>query len=191
MKSLLAQPSVATLNHLLAQNSWAFGRLAKFAGKTVRFNIAPFSFTYTVLPDGFLSLATADVATDAHCTIPPSLLPRLILQDEKAHADIQSEGDASLLAEIFFLSKNLKWDVAEDLSQITGDITAERIVQATHDTQQQLQDSASNFVHAAAEYWTEERPFLAKPAQVSTFMQQVDTLKDDIARLAQRLKQLS
>jgi ubiquinone biosynthesis protein UbiJ len=191
MQNLLAQPTVTTLNHLLKQNSWALNRLTKFSGKTARFDIAPFSFAYTILPDGFLSHASANVIADAHCTIPPSLLPRLALHDESAHTEIQSEGDTALLTEIFFLSRNLNWDIAEDLSRVTGDIAAERIVKATHDTQQQLQGSASNFAYAAAEYWTEERPLLAKPAQVSTFMQQVDTLKDDIARLEQRLEQLS
>jgi len=191
MKNLLAQPTVTTLNHLLKQNSWALGRLAKFTGKTVRFDIAPFSFAYTILPDGFFSHASDDTVADAHCTIPPSLLPRLAMRDEKAHADIQSEGDAALLAEIFFLSRNLRWDTAEDLSQITGDIAAERIVQTAQHAQQQLHSSASNFARAVAEYWTEERPLIAKPRKISAFMQQVDTLKDDIARLEQRIKRLT
>ena len=55
---------------------------------------------------------------------------------------------------------------------------------------QQLGAGALSFSRAAAEYWTEERPLLAKPQQVSAFMQQVDTLRDDVARLEQRIKRL-
>ena len=137
-------------------------------------------------------MRSADTAAsaDALCEIAPSLLPRLALHDEKAHTEIRSEGDAELLKEIFFLSRNLRWDAAEDLSGITGDIAAERIVQAVQNAQQQLRGAAANLSQAAAEYLTEERPLLAKPQQVSAFMQQVDTLRDDAARLEQRIGRL-
>jgi ubiquinone biosynthesis protein UbiJ len=185
---VFALPSAAALNHLLTQNSWALQRLARFAGKTARFDIAPFSLAWTILADGTLRNAEATASADAVCSIAPSLLPSLALHDEKAHAGIRSEGDAALLAEIFFLSRNLRWDAAEDLSDVAGDIAAERIVQAVQSTNQQLRDGALNLAQAAAEYWTEERPLLAKPQQVSEFMRQVDTLRDDVARLEQRIK---
>jgi ubiquinone biosynthesis protein UbiJ len=187
---MFAQPSIAALNHLLTQNSWALPRLARFAGKTARFNIAPFSFACTILQDGMLRAADADSSADALCVIAPSLLPRLVLHDENAHTEIRSEGDAELLKEIFFLSRNLNWDAAEDLSHVTGDIAAERIVQTVQSAQQQLREAAVNFSRAAAEYLTEERPLLAKPLQVSAFMQRVDVLRDDAARLEQRIGRL-
>ena len=187
---MLFQPATSALNHLLTQNSWALPRLARFAGKTAQFDIAPFSFAYTILEDGMLRSAVPDASPDAHCVIAPSLLPRLALHDEKAHAEIRNEGDAALLAEIFFLSRNLVWDTAEDLSHITGDIAAERIVAAARSTHQQLSDAAVNFSQAVAEYWTEERPLLTKPQQVSAFMHQVDALRDDVERLEQRISRL-
>jgi ubiquinone biosynthesis protein UbiJ len=187
---MFAQPSIAALNHLLTQNSWALPRLARFAGKTARFDIAPFSFACTILQDGMLRAADADSSADALCVIAPSLLPRLALHDENAHTEIHSEGDAELLKEIFFLSRNLNWDAAEDLSHVTGDIAAERIVQTIQSVQQQLRDAAMNFSRAAAEYLTEERPLLAKPLQVSAFMQRVDVLRDDVARLELRIGRL-
>jgi len=188
---MFAQPTAAALNHLLTQNSWALPRLARFAGKTARFDIAPFFFAYTILADGSLRSAAAAASTDALCVIAPSLLPRLAMHDERAHTEIRSEGDPELLKEIFFLSRNLDWDAAEDLSHVTGDIAAERIVQTARNVRQQLHDAALNFSRAAAEYWTEEQPLLAKPQHVSAFMQQVDTLRDDVARLEQRIKTLS
>jgi ubiquinone biosynthesis protein UbiJ len=179
------------LNHLLAQNSWALQRLACFSGKTVRFDIAPFSFACTILADG--SLRSADTATsvDALCVIAPSLLPRLAAHDEEAHTEIRSEGDTALLTEIFFLSRNLRLDAAEDLSSLTGDIAAERLVQTFHSARQQIRDAAVNLSRASAEYLTEEQPLIAKLQQVSAFMQQVDMLRDDLARLEQRIDRLS
>ena len=179
------------LNHLLTQSGWALQRLSKFAGKTARFNIAPFSFVYTVNEDGTLSLASNEATADAVCNISPTLLPRLALKDEAAFSQIQTSGDASLLTEIFYLSRNLRWDAAEDISRVTGDIAAERIVQLADSAQQQIRDSALNLTQAISEYWTEERPLVAKSTHINHFVQQVDKLRDDVARLEQRINRLS
>lgn len=183
--------SASALNHLLAQNSWATQRLARFAGKTARFNIAPFSFSWTILPDGLLTTATTDATADVTCNISPTLLPRLALQDEAAFSQINSSGDAALLAEIFYLSRHLRWDAAEDISHVTGDVAAERLVQLAKAKQQQVRDTSLNLAQALSEYWTEEQPLLAKPAHIAAFVSQVDQLRDDLARLEQRINRLS
>ena len=188
---MLSQPAIAALNHLLTQSGWALQRLARFAGKTARFNIAPFSFACTIQDGGTLRAAGQDSSADASCTIPPSLLPRMALHDEAAFSQVASSGDTELLAEIFFLSRHLRWDAAEDLSRVTGDIAAERIVQFAKDSQQQVRNTALNLSQALAEYWTEERPLLAKPTHVAAFVQHVDKLRDDLARLEQRINRLS
>jgi len=201
---MLRLPSAFVFNHLLSQSDWAMRRLAQHAGKTVRFNIAPFSFVYTIQRDGLLSATEVGVVAenspsenaanshaDATCTFSPSLLPRLALQDEKALQAISSAGDTALLADIFYLSRHLRWDAAEDMSHVVGDIAAERVVQFVQKKQLQAQETALNMSQALAEYWTEERPLLAKPAQVSRFIQNVDKLRDDLARLEQRVRQLT
>lgn len=187
---MLGQPSAAVINHLLEQSGWALPRLVRFHGKTARFEVAPFSFAFTVLPDGYLTEAAADASADATCVVPPSLLPRLALNDEKAYSAIESTGDAALLNEIFYLSRNLHWDAAEDLSRVTGDIAAERIVQAARAGGKQLRNGALNLSQAVAEYLTEERPLLAKPEQIADFAADVDRLRDDLARLEQRINKL-
>lgn len=184
-------PIVSMLNHLLAQSGWAPQRLARFAGRTAHFNIAPFSFAFTIRDDGLLREAAADASADASCTIPPSLLPRLALQDAAAFDQIECSGDAALIEAILFLARNLSWDVAEDLSRFTGDIAAERIVRFAKDTHRQMRDTALNLSQALAEYWTEERPLLAKPQHVAAFSLEVDKLRDKVEKLEQRIGTLS
>ena len=188
---MLNQSGAAVLNHLLEQSGWALPRLVRYHGKTMRFHIAPFSFGYTILPDGTLTEAAPDASADVDCIIPPSLLPRLLLKDEKAYSAIESSGDSALLNEIFFLSRNLDWDAAEDISRVTGDVAAERIVQAVRAANKLVHDNVLNLSQAVAEYWTEESPLLAKPEQVTAFVQEVDKLRDDVARLEQRIKRLT
>ena len=188
---MFVQSTVAALNHLLAQSGWASQRLARFAGKTARFNIAPFSFACTIQDHGVLREAVGDVSADASCTVPPSLLPRLALRDEDAFKQIESSGDAALLAEIFFLARNLRWDAAEDLSRVTGDIAAERMVRFAQAKQRQAHDTVLNLSQALAEYWTEERPLLAKPQQLAAFAREVSRLHDEVDGLEQRIQRLS
>ncbi|MGZ8257151.1 MAG: ubiquinone biosynthesis accessory factor UbiJ, partial [Gallionella sp.] len=178
-------------NHLLAQNSWAQAKLAKFAAQTVRFNLAPFSFAYLILSDGTLQATDSNACSDAELTLAPTLLPRLLAKDEAAYAQIVRAGDAALLSEIFYLWRNLHWDAAQDLSVFTGDIAAERVVQTVQNSHAQAKAAALNFSQAAAEYWTEERPLLAKPNHIKAFVAGVDTLRDDLARLAARLHRLT
>lgn len=187
---MLFLPTSSALNHLLSQNSWALRRLAHFAGKTARFDIVPFSFACTILPDGSVLAADVSTSADTTCMISPSLMPRLALRDEAAYAEIRHAGDSALFAEIIALMRELRWDMAEDLSHVTGDIAAERITQAVQGAQHQLRDAATNFSKAAAEYWTEERPALAKPRQIAEFKRQVESLHDDVARLEQRINNL-
>jgi ubiquinone biosynthesis accessory factor UbiJ len=183
--------SASVLNHLLEESGWALQRLNKFAGKTARFNIAPFSFAYTVLENGAVIRAASEAVPDATCTLAPSLLPRLAVKDEAAFTQIQTSGDSALLAEIFYLSKHLRWDAAEDLSRVTGDIAAERIVKFAGTAHQQILDGARNLSEAFAEYWTEERPLVAKSTHINQFIQQVDVLRDDVERLEQRINRLN
>lgn len=179
----------ATLNHLLAQNNEALARLMRFAGKTVRFDIAPFCFAYSILPDGTLRDAASDATADAVCVIALSLLPRLALKDEKAYRDIATFGDAALLFEIFSLSRILRWDAEKDLSRITGNAGAQRIMRTLRNKRDQLHDVVLNISKTAAEYCTEEHSLLAKSRQVEIFIQQVNTLRDEVSRLEQRIEQ--
>ena len=182
--------SVMPLNHLLTQSGWALARLVRFDGKTVQFDVAPFTFVYTVQDDGTLGVAADNAEPDAVCVIAPSLLPRLALKDETAFSLIQTSGDSTFLAEIFYLSKHLRWDAAEDLSHVTGDIAAERLVHLAAAAHQQLRDGALNLAQAFAEYWTEERPLVAKSTHINQFIQQLDALRDDVERLEQRINRL-
>jgi ubiquinone biosynthesis protein UbiJ len=187
---MLRPPAIAALNHLLARSGWALPRLARFSGKTVRCDVAPFSLICSVRQDGTLAQATANATPDATCALAPALLPRLAWRDEAVLGQIATSGDAALIEEIFFLLRNLRWDAAEDISRITGDVAAERIVRFADASLRRVRGARQNLSQALAEYWTEERPLLAKPAPVADFVRQVERLRDEVECLEQRIKRL-
>jgi len=188
---MFTRTTLALINHLLSESGWAQHRLVNFKNKTVRFNVAPFSFTCLIEEQGNLSEAAADIPVDASLNIPPSLIPRLVFKDETALSQLESSGDATFIDEIFFLARNLHWDAAEDLSHLTGDIAAERIVQFTVAKHQLVRDTVLNLSQALAEHWTEERPLLTKPQQLTDFANKVGRIHDDMVQLEHRIQLLS
>jgi ubiquinone biosynthesis accessory factor UbiJ len=188
---MMGEAAVAVINHLLAQSGWAQPRLAPYHGRVLRFSLFPFSFLCAIQPDGSLRAAAPDAAESASFTILPSLLPLLAVHDESALERIEHTGDDALVGEVLFVARHLRWDAAEDLSRFTGDIAAERMLRLAGGVQRHVHETALNFLQALTEYWTEERPLIAKPASIQDFERQAAALEDRLERLERRVGKLS
>lgn len=182
---------VVPLNHLLRSAPWAQEKLKPFAGKTAEFEIFPLTYRYTVEANGDVKSATPGSAGDVHFRISPSALPRLLAGDEAAFKDVPIEGDAAFAQEISYLVRHLKWDVEEDLSKIVGDVAAHRTVTTAKSFTGWARQSGVNLAQNFKEYWTEEKPLVAKSIRLEEFARQVDTLRDDVERLEKRIEKLS
>ena len=181
----------AALNHLLRGDSWARERLKPFAGKTAHFLVPPFSLLLTVTSSGEVAKAAGDAASDAKFVLTPPLLLRLIGRDEAAYKQVEISGDSDFAGEIAYIAKNLRWDAAEDLSRIFGDIAAQRMVSTAESFNTWGKQSFDSMSRSFSEYWTEERPLIAKSTHVKQFVAEVDALRDDVERLEKRLQNLS
>ena len=181
----------AALNHLLRGESWARERLKPFAGKTAHFLVPPFSLLLTVTSSGEVARAAGDAASDAKFVLSPPLLLRLIGRDEEAYKQVEISGDSDFAGEIAYIAKNLRWDAAEDLSHIFGDIAAQRMVSTAESFSTWGKQSFDSLSRSFSEYWTEERPLIAKSTHVKQFIAEVDALRDDVERLEKRLQKLS
>jgi ubiquinone biosynthesis protein UbiJ len=188
--SLLRPPTAAAVNHLLKSASWARARLQPFAGKVVRFELAPFTVGYALLDAGQVADASASAAPDAIFTLTPGIALRMLGGDSAAWQKVTVGGDGALAREILYIAQNLKWDVEEDLSRVFGDVIAHRMVGAAGELRRWQRDSARNMSHAMAAYWTDENQLVAPKQEVERFVRDVDNLRDDVARLEKRIEQL-
>ena len=182
--------AVASLNHLLRGESWASRRLETHAGKTARILVPPFSLALTIAENGEAKPTSAAKTADVQFTISPALLARLFARDEAAYKEVRIEGDTEFAGAIAYVAKNIRWDAAEDLSRIVGDIAAQRIVNTAHSINNWGKRSLDNLARSLAEYWTEEQPLIAKTVDVRKFAAGVDALRDDLERLDKRLQKL-
>jgi ubiquinone biosynthesis accessory factor UbiJ len=183
--------AAAGLNHLLAQQPWAAERLKAFAGQCVEVRCPPFpNLHLAILDSGLVEEAPEKAASALVVKLEPAALPLVLARDESALKEIEIEGSAELASAVQYLSRHLVWDVEEDLSGFFGDIVAHRLVSGGKALAAWQIDAATRLAENLVEYWTEEQPLLARPADVEKFCREVDTLRDDAARLEKRLERL-
>lgn len=179
------------VQHLVAQNAWVKQELIAHAGKSVCFKVFPFSVTFTILNDGNLAVSSMHTEPEATVTIPPGTGLRMLVNDEVGHQQVQIEGDVALASLMSKVIRNSSWDYEEDLSQLIGDISAHQLASAARRSAQQAKLQSLNLMQMLVEYWQEERPVLAKKSRVAQYMQEVDDLRDAVARLEKRLEKLA
>jgi ubiquinone biosynthesis protein UbiJ len=182
---------VAFVNHLLRGAGWAREELGRYAGRTARFEVFPFALSLTVLDGGEVAAADAAAAPVVTARLTPGLMLRLAARDETAWQDVEISGDTDFAAAIHHVVRNLRWDVEEDLSRVFGDIAAHRMAESARTLNRWGEQALENTGRAFAEYWTEERPLIAGKRDLDEFNRAVDALRDDVARLEERIENLS
>ncbi|PPC88521.1 MAG: hypothetical protein CTY37_00875 [Methylotenera sp.] len=179
------------LQHITQQNSWSRPYLTPFSGRILQFDFSLLKAHLIILEDGSLSLAGESAKADAIIHIPPSLAMRLMAQDESAKMQIKIDGDTHLATEFSKVLQQMRWDYEEDLSHLIGDIVANKLVTGGKKIAQETKKQSINLAEMLSEYWQEEKPTIAKKWQVEKFVQEVDSLKSDMARFEKKLKKFS
>ena len=180
------------LRHLLAGQPWLRETLVPFAGQRARIEVFPFGADLEVAPDGSLAISPSDGAEpDARVSLSPFTAARWLAGDVAARSQVEVRGDAALAAALQSVFAELRWDVEEDLSKVLGDAAAHRLVGGARDFAAWQRRSARDLMENAAEYLVEERRLLASPTQMRAWSRAVDTLRDDVERLAKRIDRLS
>jgi ubiquinone biosynthesis protein UbiJ len=190
--NLLAPLALKALNHLLEQNPGAQEGLSRHAGKSLRIDGGLFSLVsldIAVAADGTFADTAIDIP-DATIKLDPGLLLNLPIAGKAAFKSLQTTGDADLLAEVNRVFQTLQWDMEADLAPLVGNIAAHRLASGTQALGNWARQNRESATATLTEFLTEEQPVLANRAQVEHFYREVDTLKDDAARLEARLKRL-
>jgi ubiquinone biosynthesis protein UbiJ len=190
VRALLPRPITRSVNHVLRSAPLALERLRRHAGRTVAFHVGPARLAFTVQTTGEVAPALPAAPRDLDVRISPFLLPRLAAREDAAFHEIDMQGDMELAQEISFLVRHLTWDVEEDLSRLTGDIAAHRIVGAARGAARWGREALVRGAQGAAEYWTEEAPLIASRVKVEGFLREVAELREALDRLEKRIERL-
>ena len=189
---MLPQPGIYALNHLLGAEAWARDKLKPYAGQCVEFRSPPLpALRLDILDSGLLRGAAQDAVPNLVVTIGPAALPASLRGEDALLREIGIEDNADLAGTVQYLFRHLRWDVAEDLSKVFGDVVAQRMVTEGRRFAAWNREAAEKLAQNFTEYWTEEQPLLARPAEVRQFITDADRLRDDLARLEKRIQILA
>lgn len=188
---MFAAGLIAGLNHLLSGSTWAQARLVPFSARRVRFELASLALGLAVTSDGFFRHDISMDPPDVTIRLPldlPFLLPQGL---DKAMARATVDGNAEFATELSFVLRNLRWDIEEDLSRVTGDIVAHRLVQdAARFTAWQLQ-AGKHLAENLADYFANERRLLISAAEFAQFRDELAQLSTSLTRLSDRIQHTS
>ncbi len=132
---------VLVLNHVLMQEPQAMQRLVRQSGRVVLTQWRSFTFKILITPAGLLDLAEEGATSDLTLVLTeesPFALAQSMLKGAKP--PVRIEGDVQLAAEVNWLTDNVRWDVAEDLSRIVGDAPSHMLVEAARKVSGALRD---------------------------------------------------
>ena len=183
------------LNSLLRREDWARERLARHAGKSVRFVAEPWRIGLAIHSDGQVEACDPAIVPDVTLMLPGEKLAQLpaILRSgdtDEITALLHIQGDAGLAQVVSELARGLRWDIEDDLARVVGDVAAVRLVGAARGLSSAARRSAARLAENAAEYLVEESPqVLGRPA-FEDWRGRLQAMQQRLRHLEQRIERI-
>lgn len=182
--------AITVLNRMLSREQWAREKLAPFAGRRARFDAAPFAMTLQIAEDGTLA-AASDGEPAVTIGVALSSLPLAMIDPKAAMKDVRLTGDADFAQALAFVLQNLRPEPEEELSRFIGDAAAQRLVGFMRTSATQWKQIAESMLDNTAHYVVTENPMVAGRDDLETFSQDVNRLRDAVARIEKRIDLLA
>lgn len=176
---------VSLIDRQLTHQPGARACLARHAGKQARLRLPLATVAFRVTEDGGVTAADAEADIATEITVAPELLFTLAMGDRNAMQRAAVAGDGVLAADISAALGQFDWALA--LRPYLGDILAARAAQAFAGLGRWREQAQESVGRNLAEYATFEADLLADRHAVRRFVAEVDTLRDDLARLEARI----
>ena len=119
-----------------------------------------------------------------------SQLPPLRRDDAPPVGRMRVSGDADLARRLQRLAERFDPDWQQPFAAAFGDILGVQVANAVAAGLRHARDAGRGFAEVTAEYLTEESRDIVPRAELDAFHDDVDTLRDDAARLAARVARL-
>jgi len=191
---MLNSLSLPVINRALSDDSWAMSRLAAFAGSTVRIALADKPLLrYTIEPNGLLAAHEAFGEDEPSLSIdlPSDAASRFISHGR--HGILKAakiRGNIDLANAVNDVLDNIRPDPEAFLASKIGDIAAHRAMGIFYSLKQGAEQLTARLKDQFSEHVAEGHSVIVPNEEVAGFMSEVDTLRNDVARLQQRVERL-
>ncbi|MBU3656711.1 MAG: hypothetical protein FGM35_01575 [Rhodocyclaceae bacterium] len=169
-------------------------RLATFAGSTVRIALADKPLLrYTIEPNGLLAAHEAFGEDEPSLSIdlPSDAASRFISHGR--HGILKAakiRGNIDLANAVNDVLDNIRPDPEAFLASKIGDIAAHRAMGIFYSLKQGAEQLTARLKDQFSEHVAEGHSVIVPNEEVAGFMSEVDTLRNDVARLQQRVERL-
>ena len=191
---MLNSLSLPVINRTLRDDPWAMSRLAAFAGSTVRIALADKPLLrYTIEPNGLLAAheVFGDDEPSLSIDLPSDAASRFISHGR--HGILKAakiRGNIDLANAVNDVLENIRPDPEAFLASKIGDIAAHRAMGIFNSLKQGAEQLTARLKDQFTEHVAEGHSFIVPNDEVTLFMSEVDTLRNDVARLQQRVERL-
>ena len=191
----LLRPIAEVLNRNIAETTPARELATQLDGKTVAIRVRDTALAmYFVFDQDIVTLAT-EFDADPDVVITGSLVTLARMAGGAGaqavrDGDIDLTGDAATAQRFQTLLDHAKPDVEEELSRVIGDVAAHQLAEFARGVGSWARGARSTMGDNIREYLQEERRDLPTRYEVEQFSQRVGKLRDDVERIAARLKRL-
>ena len=192
---MLHSLSLPVINRVLRDDPWAASRLAAFGGSSLRIAMAERTLMrYTIEPDGLL--AAHQVFGDDEptlCIDLPSNAAALFLSHGRQGVikSAKIRGNIDLANALNDVVDQIRPDPEAFLASKIGDIAAHRVMGFAQAFKQGAEQLAVRLKDQFTEHVAEGQSVIVPTPEVHAFMDDVSTLRNDVARLQQRIDQLA
>ena len=185
------------INRYMALDPEGAARLSALHGRVILIEAKGFGSRLYLIPGINGIQVYGDYAGEPDCTLrgTPLALARMGVarhkEDELFSGEVQVEGDTELAQAFGELISGISVDWEEQLSKVVGDTAAHRIGSEVRSAGRWGRRSAETLTRDLKEYLEEEARLVSSRYEVQEFLDQVDTLRDDVERLAARIERLA
>jgi len=187
----------AAINQVLALDAEGAARLAKVQGQVLEVVLTGFGTPVYVLPGESRLFLYGAYDAEPDCVVygSPVALLGMVTSEHREDAvfagAIRIDGDnrlAQTLGEVF---QGLDIDWEEQLSKLLGDTLAHRLMDRVRAGERWAGHSRDITRENLREYLQEEAAVVPSRQELNAFFAAVDTLRDDVERLAARVERLA
>ena len=187
------------MNHVLGSEPWAFGELAKHAGKSILLQLPLGILCFEIKPDGLLGVLKAADSPSLTLEVSAQALSGLAASSgtlrEQAFKAVKITGDADLAQLLGRLAGQLRWEYEEDLARLIGDAPAnfavrqgKKFVSASRSAASDLLDNVVEYVSEERKILLNKRDFMGRKSELSDLRESVDRMEKRIQILEQKAK---
>lgn len=187
------QPLAALLNRGVSGSSDAARRCRELEGRSFRIELDGLGLGFTLRSEGERLALLETTAADACLAGSPGALARLAVTGDEGllrSRAVRISGDPLLARDFRDLIAIAAPDFEEELSRLVGDLAARQLGNLFRGLGGWGLDAADRLSQTCAEYLQEESRELPTRTEVEGFLDRVDELAGDVARLEARIRRL-